>query len=283
MWVDATRQDSLDFQTLSFQPTLCYLFGDYTVEIVSVADGYEQMFWNYVNRDPIDHYFFIIDWTQRREQTKIFLAVEGKEVLGSLLVFADYIIQFRGSREAVQKLLEHANLEKVELQAPPDCEDIVCQKYRARVRQDMVLMRLNRGEESIQITEKPVRLEIEDAEEVADLMRRCDPEWWGEAKGENLRKSLETAFALGIKKDGRLVSAGSTRFVDFASNINMVATDKRYRSRGYATSIVSALVREILKRSPIALIHVIADNASAVRAYSKVGFKPYKTYLSIRS
>jgi predicted GNAT family acetyltransferase len=46
---------------------------------------------------------------------------------------------------------------------------------------------------------------------------------------------------------------------------------------------VSALVQEILKRSPIALIHVIADNAPAVRAYSKVGFKPYKTYLSIRS
>lgn len=253
------------------------------MEIVSVADGYEQMFWNYVNRDPIDYYFFILDWTQRREQTKIFLAVEGEEVLGSLLVFADYNVQLRGSRKAVQKLLEYVNLEKVELQAPPDCEDVVCEKYKARVKQDMVLMCLNRGEESIQITEKPVRLGIEDAEEVADLMRRCDPEWWGEAKTENLRKSLETAFALGIKKDGRLVSAGSTRFVDFASNINMVATDEGYRGRGYATSIVSALVQEIFKKSPIALIHVIADNAPAVRAYSKVGFKPYKTYLSMRS
>ena len=253
------------------------------MEIVSVADGCEQMFWNYVNRDPIDYYFFIVDWTQRREQTKIFLAVEGKEVLGSLVVFADSIVQFRGSREAVQKLLEYANVDKVELQAPPDCEDIVCQKFKPRVRQDMVLMRLNRGEERIRITEKPVRLGIEDAEAIADLMRRCDPEWWGDAKAENLRKSLETMLALGIRKDGRLVSAGYTRFVDFASNISMVATDERYRGRGYATSIVSALVEEILKRSPIALIHVIADNAPAVRAYSKVGFKPYKTYLSIRS
>jgi predicted GNAT family acetyltransferase len=183
----------------------------------------------------------------------------------------------------VQKLLEYVNLEKVELQAPPDCEDVVCEKYKPRVKQDMVLMCLNRGEESIQITEKPVRLGIEDAEDVADLMRRCDPEWWGETKAENLRKSLETAFALGIRKDGRLVSAGSTRFVGFASNINMVATDEKYRSRGYATSIVSALVEEILKRSPIALIHVIADNAPAVRAYSKIGFKPYKIYLSIKS
>jgi predicted GNAT family acetyltransferase len=169
------------------------------------------------------------------------------------------------------------------LEAPPDCEDIVCQKFKPRIKQNMVLMRLNRGEESIQITEKPVRLGIEDTEEVADLMRRCDPQWWGEAKAENLRKSLETTFALGIKKDGRLVSAGSTRFVDFASNVNMVATDERYRGRGYATSIVSSLVQEIFKRSPIAIIHVIADNAPAVRAYFKVGFRPYKSYLSMRS
>jgi predicted GNAT family acetyltransferase len=253
------------------------------VKIVSVVDGYEQTFWDYVNRDPLNYYFFIIDWNQRKEQTKIFLAIEEKEVLGSLLVFVDYNVQLRGSRKAVQKLLEYVDLEKVELQAPPDCEDVVCEKYKPRIKQNMVLMCLNRGEESIQITEKPVRLGVEDAEEVADLMRRCDPEWWGEAKAEKVRTSLETTFALGIKKDGRLVSAGYTRLVDFASNINMVATDEKYRSRGYATSIVSALVEEILKRSPIALIHVIADNAPAVRAYSKVGFKPYKTCLSIRS
>jgi len=42
------------------------------------------------------------------------------------------------------------------------------------------------------------------------------------------------------------------------------------------------LVREILKKSQMAIIHVLADNAPAVRAYSKVGFKPYKAYLSLR-
>jgi ribosomal protein S18 acetylase RimI-like enzyme len=253
------------------------------MKIVSVADGYEQMFWNYVNRDPIDYYFFILDWTQRREQTKIFLAIEEKEVLGSVLVFADYIVQFRGSREAVQKLLEYANVEKVELQAPPDCEYIICQKFRPRIRQNMVLMRLNRGEEQISLTETPVRLNIEDAEEVAALLRRCDPEWWDEITSEQLKQRWQNVFWLGIKREGKPVSVGNSRFVDFASNIGVIATDANYRGKGYATSIVSVLVQEIFKRSPIAIIHVIADNTPAVRAYSKVGFKPYKTYLSIRS
>jgi hypothetical protein len=74
------------------------------VEVVPVANESERIFWNYVNRDPINYYFFIMDWTQNREQTKIFLAIEGKQVLGSLLVFADSIVQFRGSHKAVQKL-----------------------------------------------------------------------------------------------------------------------------------------------------------------------------------
>jgi predicted GNAT family acetyltransferase len=109
------------------------------------------------------------------------------------------------------------------------------------------------------------------------------PERWGETTAEKLKQKWHNVFWLGIRKEGKLVSIGKVRFVDFASNIGAVATDKNYRNRGYATSIVSALVQEIFKKSPIALIHVIPDNAPAIRVYSKVGFKPYKTYLSIRT
>jgi predicted GNAT family acetyltransferase len=42
-------------------------------------------------------------------------------------------------------------------------------------------------------------------------------------------------------------------------------------------------VNEILEASEVAMIHVIRDNAPALRAYTKAGFKPYKTYLSIRT
>jgi ribosomal protein S18 acetylase RimI-like enzyme len=31
------------------------------------------------------------------------------------------------------------------------------------------------------------------------------------------------------------------------------------------------------------MIHVIKDNTPAVKAYTKAGFKPYKTFLSIRA
>jgi predicted GNAT family acetyltransferase len=158
----------------------------------------------------------------------------------------------------------------------------VLKKYRPKAKHEMILMRLRKGEETIQINHEPVRLGVEDAERVAELMREADPEWWGEVTVKSLRERWEKRFWLGIKRDGKVVSVGGTQFVDFASNISVIATDERYRNMGFATSIASALAREILKRSQMAIIHVLADNVPAIRAYSKVGFKPYKVYVSMR-
>ena len=253
------------------------------LKIVSIADGYEKTFWEYVNQDQLDYYFFILDWQQRRERTRILLAIDGKKVKGLMLVYADSIVQLRGNREAVALLLNQLNLEKVELQAPPECKDLVFEKYRPSVSNALVMMRLLKGHENILITEVPVRLGVGDAVEVMKVMREADPEWWSEVTEESQRKSLESACWFGIKSDGRLVAVGGARLVDFASNIHAIATDERYRNRGYATSIVSALVQEIFGCSPIALIHVLRDNAPAVCAYSKVGFRPYRDYLLIRA
>jgi ribosomal protein S18 acetylase RimI-like enzyme len=252
------------------------------LKVVSIHDGFERIFWDHINRDPFDYYFFILDLKERKEQTKILLAIDGNKVEGLALVYEDRIVQFRGNRTAVKKLLEHVNLEKVELQAPFDCEDLILEKYEPQVRHELVIMTLNRGEETLQIRHDPVRLGLQDAERVAEIMRSADPSWWGDITAEDRKMSLEKTFWLGIMQDGKIVSVGNTRFVDFGSNIGIVATDANYRNRGYATTIVSALVQEILKKSPTALIHVLKTNAPAVRAYSKVGYKPYKHYLLLR-
>jgi predicted GNAT family acetyltransferase len=257
--------------------------GKENMRVVSIQDGFEIAFWNHVSQDPLHYYFFILDWKERPEQTKIFLAMEGKKIQGLMLVYAEAIVQLRGNREAVEKLFDSVSLEKVELQAPLDCEDIVTRKYTPQIRHELVLMTLKKGEENIEIRSQPVRLGPEDAEEVTEIMRKVDPEWWGEITAENRRESLEKNYWLGIKRDGKIVSVGNTHFTDFGSNVGVVATDERYRNMGYATSIVSALVQEILKRSSPALIHVLSENAPAIRAYSKVGYKPYRHYLLIRA
>jgi len=253
------------------------------LQVIALYDRWEDTFWNYVKEDELNYYFFAFDRKLRREQTKILMATQDDRIEGLMLIYRDYVVQLRGSREAVKTLLDLLILEKVELQAPLDCEDLVLAKYGGpKIRQEMMMMSLRKGEENIQVTTVPVRLGVDDAEGVLELMRKADPSWWGEMQLDNLRRAMQDAFWLGIKQDDRVVSVGMARLVDFASNIGVAATKEECRNRGYATSIVSELVKEILKVSSTAIIHVISDNAPAVRAYSKVGFKPYRTYLSIR-
>lgn len=252
------------------------------MRIVPLNESCEKVFWNHVNQDPSNYYFFIFDWKQRRDQTRILMAIEGENVEGLMLIYRDAIVQLRGNREAVETLLGNLDLDKVELQAPLECEDLVLRKYKPTFRVEMMLMRLLKREEHIQVRHEPERLTVEDAEEIADLMRSAFPEWWGDITTDMQKKMMEDALWLGIKRDDKIVSVGSTRLTDFGCNIGIVATHEQYRNMGYTTSIVSALLKEILKTSFTALIRVLSDNAPAVHVYSKVGFKPYKTYLFIR-
>ena len=257
------------------------------MRVVSVEDGFERVFWDVVNKDPLNYYFFIFDWTRRREQTRVLLAMEDGRVVGSMLIYTaqgrDDVVQLRGSRKAVERLLESVDFERVELQAPVDCEDIVLRRYRPWFRHVLVLMCLKKGEENLQVKHALVKLGVEDVGEVVDVMRGVDPEVWGDLDVERQKLAWKDAYMLGIRQDNKLVSVGLTRFVDIGSNVGAIATDKAYRNRGFATSIVSALAEEILKRSPPALIHVLSDNAPAVRVYSKVGFKPCKQYILVRA
>lgn len=247
---------------------------------VSVQDGFEEGFWKFVSQDFLDYYFFIFDWKHRREQTRIFLALEDSQIQGLMLLYADEIVQLRGNKKAVESLLNVVDLENVELQAPVDCEGIVLGKYRAESKHIVVLMSLKKGEENLLIKHAPVRLSMDDVGEIVEVMSKADPESWGDLS--RAKRHWQDAYMLGIKRNDKLVSIGLTRFVDFGSNISAIATDKNCRNMGIATSIVSALVQEIFKNSSMAIIHVLKGNMPAVRVYTRVGFKPAKQYFFIR-
>jgi len=201
------------------------------LKIVIMDERSERIFWDHVNLDPLNYYFFIFDLKQRRDQTKIMLTMEGESIQGLMLVYRDQVVQLRGNREAVKLLLDNLSLEKVEMQAPLDCEDLVLSKYSPKLREEMMLMYLKRGEENIQISTAPMKLGTDDAEQVLELMRRADPTWWGDIQIEFVQKALKEALCFGIKQDNKLVSLGITRLVEFGSNISAVATHEQYRDR----------------------------------------------------
>ena len=253
------------------------------LKIVLLDENLMETFWHHVNQNQVDYHFFIFDVKNNPDKTKVWLALEGENVVGMLLVYRDCIVQLRGSHDVVKALLEKIDLREVELQAPLDCEDLVLAKFIPKMKHRMIQMTLKRGEERNQITTEPESLDVGNAEEMVELLRRAFPDWWSDADVERFRSTMTELVNMGIRHDGKLVSVGIARLTGYASNINTVATDERYRNRGYATSIVCTLAKKILENSEVAMIHVLEDNAPAVKAYTKAGYKPHETYLLIRT
>ena len=248
------------------------------MEIVSLEPVLEPIFWEYVKQDIPHYYFFAFDWKYNKEETRILLALEGQRIKGMMLIYRESIVQLRGSPEAIEALLEKLDLEKVEIQALEQHKQYILQKYEPTWSHQLILMVLHKGEERLHAKHPIVKLATSDAEQIATIMRDADPEYWGTTTRQGILEGMNGSNWLGMKVNGELISIGSTRLTEWAGLIGVVATIEVHRNKGYATSIVSEMVKQILEKQSIALIYVLSDNPPAIRVYRKVGFKPYRTY-----
>ncbi|MBN1245428.1 GNAT family N-acetyltransferase [Candidatus Bathyarchaeota archaeon] len=255
------------------------------LRVVALNEALERGFWAHVNQDPLDFHFFIFDWKFKREQTQIFLALgEADSVAGLMVIYNGCIVQVRGTREAVRLLLDEIDVEEVAVQAPLDCEDVAAGRFPVfEQKATVMLLSLKKGEENIKVTTEPEKLSVDDADEIAELMREAYPEFWSVITAEGIKESFAEASWVGIRHKGKLVAFGKAVSTPPVSHVAWVATHADYRNRGYATSILSALLKELFESSKTAFIYVLSDNSSAMQVYSAVGFKPYKRYFYVKT
>jgi predicted GNAT family acetyltransferase len=242
----------------------------------------EARFWDIVKKDYCDYYFFIYDWLLVKERTQISLALEGDEVVGLMLIYEGSIVQLRGDYTSVRFMLDSLKLDKADVQVPLSCESALLEKYpNYKLKTKVNLLSLKKGKESLSFKVPSERLSFEDAQQIALLMNECYPEMWGGITSDNIRtlmsSSPETVW-LGIKHEDKLVSFGYATLTPEVNHVTWIATGPEHENKGYATSIVSALVKECLAVAGTTIIYVMEDNTPANRVYSKVGFRPYKSY-----
>lgn len=252
------------------------------MEIVPLNPALESIFWTHVHQDIPHYFFFAFDWRYNKDETNILLAVTGRRIDGMMLVYKKRNVHFRGNREATRVLLEHLDLEEVELQAPKEQKHDILEKYEPTWSHELMLMVLHKGEERLHSSYPIVKLDASDAEQIATIMNKADPEFWGRVTTDQLVEGMSSVNWIGIKVDGELASICRTRLAEGIGHIATVATCEAHRNKGYGTSLVSHSVKSMLKETSIAIIYVLSDNQPAIRVYEKVGFKPYKTYYFIR-
>jgi ribosomal protein S18 acetylase RimI-like enzyme len=122
------------------------------------------------------------------------------------------------------------------------------------------------------LTPPPVKYDIEglnisEVDEMLALVELTKP-------GPFFKRTPELGSYLGIREKGRLVAMAGERIRPLGhTEISAVCTHPEYRGRGYASSLVSALVQKIMERSEIPFLHVRTENVGAIRVYEKLGFK----------
>ncbi|HEV2120392.1 MAG TPA: GNAT family N-acetyltransferase [Candidatus Bathyarchaeia archaeon] len=110
-------------------------------------------------------------------------------------------------------------------------------------------------------------LSISQVDEMLSLVELTKP-------GPFFKRTPELGSYLGIREAGQLVAMAGERLRPLGhTEISAVCTHPEYRGRGYASSLVSALIQKITARGEIPFLHVRTENAGAIRVYEKLGFK----------
>ncbi len=86
---------------------------------------------------------------------------------------------------------------------------------------------------------------------------------------------VDAGIYFGVIKEGRLLAAAGTHVVaphEGVAVVGNVFTHPRFRGRGFATAVTSAVTEILLRTCPHVVLTVDPNNAPAVRAYRRLGY-----------
>jgi ribosomal-protein-alanine N-acetyltransferase len=123
------------------------------------------------------------------------------------------------------------------------------------------------------VTDDAVPLGPGDLEACLELDRRALGQLWSR---EQWARELEEPArpGLGIREQGQLLALASGWLVADELHITAVAVDPMHRRRGLGARVLSALLREAVRRGAVhATLEVAAANAAARALYAGAGFQ----------
>jgi predicted GNAT family acetyltransferase len=93
------------------------------------------------------------------------------------------------------------------------------------------------------------------------------------------KRTRELGHYLGIRESNRLVAmAGERLHLPGYTEVSAVCTHPDFQGRGYAGRLMSILMREIVERGEIPILHVRQENVWAIRLYEKLGFRERRLF-----
>jgi len=93
------------------------------------------------------------------------------------------------------------------------------------------------------------------------------------APGPFAERTIELGTYLGVRHAGTLVAMAGERIrLAGHTELSAVCTDAEHRGRGLASALMRAVATGVVARGEVPFLHVVSDNASAIRLYETLGF-----------
>ncbi len=235
----------------------------------------DRLYAGYALCDLEDEYFDSCRW---------FLIVdEHEQTRGLVMEFGrldPQVLFLMGEPEAVRAPLERALTPTfVQMSIQMDHLNELNRRYRLRHVREMIRMVVRKADfRPARQQASAERLTLRDLPELNRIYRMASGSAFAPYQ-------MEQGIFYGIKVNGRLVSTAGTHVISPSQRIVAVGnvfTHPHFRGRGYAQAVTGAVTAEALRGfgpdqpgqpEAIAILNVRADNAPAVAAYTKLGYR----------
>lgn len=240
----------------------------------------EKEFLFSLKKNKLIHIFTLFDLKNARSKTEIWIATRSQES-GYLIQFDRKIIHTHGNSECICELLANINLHEAKFAIEPQHLAQVEKFYTPTQASDAassgnitkyLIMNISTQDFHPSNTHNAKKVSPNDLDDISKHL--------GEEYGEKVRQAQISGVAFGVRAKKRWVSVAVVpEIIEEVGFIRGVYTTPAFRGKGFSTSTVSALVKELFRLRAEPGLWVAEDNAPAVRVYKRLGFKPSKNTL----
>jgi ribosomal protein S18 acetylase RimI-like enzyme len=199
---------------------------------------------------------------------------------GMLLSWKDRRIQLRGSPESLELLLKDKTYTPISITGFEEHKELIATHFSEYTREiGLYRMDMRRTQHKSREKYEFTVLSQEYKADIANLMRTTDPVYWGSRKPEDILIDENNIF-YGIFDQNQIVCITSLWNYEEVGYITIVGTHPDYWNKGYASSLVSSVLKILFQDKKQCLITVRVDNPPAIHVYEKLGFKICNTQYS---
>jgi GNAT superfamily N-acetyltransferase len=241
---------------------------------IRVRPDNESIFYEYIKNNFAEYFFFHVDYAQYPENTEIYLALDNEDkIQGMVLFWKNRRIQLRGSVVSLEFLLKGKDYNNpLSITGFDNHRKLIAKLFPDYIKEiALYRMGLNKGDQKDFEKYDYQKLDDSHRDEIASLMRIADPIFWGSRQSEDILIDENNKWYGIIDGETLICITGLWKYLNIGY-ITVVGTHPNYRKQGYASSLISSVLKGLFQEKEHCLITVRTANPPAIHTYKKLGF-----------